>query len=87
MEWASYNRTSTLLRSFDLPRIVGPSVFAKYVVVDIGVDILGVDECAIYIEDASSNRRKFRSHLCASAIAIRFRCMHEVQSFKVARSI
>jgi hypothetical protein len=48
---------STLLCSLDLPGIVWPSILVKDVVVDTCVDVLGIDECAVYIEDACAHRR------------------------------
>lgn len=43
---------STLLCSFDLPRVVWSSILAEDIVVDVRIDVLGVDESAVYIEDA-----------------------------------
>jgi hypothetical protein len=51
-------------------------VFAKYGVVDVGVDILRVDERAVYIEDARSNRLVCWHHVSLSAILIDVLTMH-----------
>ena len=49
---------STLLCSFDLPRVVWSSILAKDIVVDVRIDVLGIDESAVYIEDACAYWRQ-----------------------------
>ena len=46
---------STLLCSFDFPRVLWSAILAEDIVVDVRIDVLGVDESAVYIEDACAN--------------------------------
>lgn len=47
--------TSALLPGFDAPWEIGPAVVVEDGVVDCGVDVFGVDEEAVDVEDAGAN--------------------------------
>lgn len=64
-------RAAALLGGFDSPGIIGAVVLVQDVVVDLGVDVLRVDEEAIDVEDTGPNcweRDK--------ALHVRLSCFH-----------
>lgn len=55
-------RAAALLRGFYVPWVRGLVVGGEYLVVDVGVDVFGVYERAVDVEDASADRGEGLCH-------------------------
>jgi hypothetical protein len=61
----AYGCPPALLKRFDLPWVVRPSILAQDPIVDFGVDVFGVHERSIYIENAGTYTWEVLSHRVA----------------------